>query len=169
MTVSYRVIELVKRRISNEFLKASDNDAAKALGLSRTSVSHYKHGRDVMSQETLHKANEILELPENQLLALSLDLQIEGAKNDNTRGVFTSLREMLRAVEGKKIASILLASCAMLAHVDDASALGNKGFSAHSPAGANFPGMYIMVSRVRTWLRRLAARFTAPAGDLVAA
>jgi hypothetical protein len=77
MNASYHVIELVKRHISNQYLRASDTDAARALLLSRTAVSAYKAGRDVMSLQTLECAQTLLNLPPNELVELSLALSIE--------------------------------------------------------------------------------------------
>lgn len=79
MNTSYRIVELVKRKISTEFVTASYTDVAGALRVSRAAISSWKTGRDVMSQETLERAQELLKLPNDELLDYSLGLALDAA------------------------------------------------------------------------------------------
>lgn len=128
LTASYRVIERVRQKISTQWVQASDTRISKLLGISRTSVSAYKHGRDVMSIDTLARAQEILELPGPELAALSIELSKEGTKNP---GALKVLEAMLEAVRGHA-ASILLGAVGLI------TALQVFDLSSHSEALAGF-------------------------------
>lgn len=105
MTLSYRIVGLVKARISNEFLKASDADAAKALGLSRAAIGDYKHARGVMSAETLGRAQAIIQLSDEEFVDLHLQLAQESAPN--AAPIRDAIRRIMEAA--KKSAAAILA------------------------------------------------------------
>lgn len=93
----------MKRSIGTEYVTASDTDAARALRVSRAAISAYKAGRDVMSPDTLERAQEILKLPPAELFDYSLALLSEASPQ--TRAVWAAhewMREQARRFEGFK-------------------------------------------------------------------
>lgn len=145
MSTSYKIIELVKAHMSNEFLTASDTDAAKALGLSRTAVSSYKAGRDVMSTDTFARANELLKLPPAETIDITLTLQMEATKSDSTRAMLGSMRTLAKAFadHAKKSAAAILAAVFGLTMFHPSDAYARARVSDHADA------IYIMRSRNR--------------------
>ena len=97
MNTSYRVVELVRQRISNEYLTASDTDIAHVLGVSRAAISAYKHGKAVMSPQTLRTAQKFLQLPDEEFDALLLRLTIDGAREPELRRAWQRLARQLHA------------------------------------------------------------------------
>lgn len=95
MNTSGKVVELVKQQISNEYLQASDADVARVLRVSRTAISAYKNSRERMSQDVLARAQEVLKLSPNELLGLSLDLQMEASTEKETRSMLSSFRGLV--------------------------------------------------------------------------
>lgn len=118
MSTSYHVINLVREKISNEYVRASDTAVAKALGISRAAVSAYKSGRDNMSLETLQAANRILKLEVAELSELAISLIAEALPYDpkgqtGTYRFYDMVRgelQRLALMAKDKAASILLAS-----------------------------------------------------------
>jgi len=155
MFSSYRVIELVRKAISTEYLKASDTDVAKAIGISRASVSAYKTGREVMSHETLGRANVLLKLPEAEIAGIGFDLLLESARTDNERAIYKSMRDMARHVRHwakTHTASILLVALGLFSAPRGASA---TVFEVGS-AGIVKPPVDTLCATRRRWARRLA-------------
>jgi transcriptional regulator with XRE-family HTH domain len=110
-----RVIELVRAKIGTPYVTASDTDISRALGLSRTAVSSYKHGKHVMSLDTLAQAQEILQLPKQEYFDLMLALSAEGTTNPTLQESWGQLHRLVRgALKGSKAAS-WIAALAMVA------------------------------------------------------
>lgn len=156
MFTSYRVIELVRRKISTEHVTASDTQVARAIGISRAAVSAYKTGRDVMTHETLSRANNVLHLSDRELGELGWNLLLESAKTDNEKTVLTAMRTLGRLVT-KNVARILLVT--ML--VSGVGSATKAEASEASPAGAGSPVIYIKSNR-RRWRKRGISLFRAP-------
>jgi transcriptional regulator with XRE-family HTH domain len=106
MNTSYRVVELVRRKISNEHLTASDTDISRVLDVSRAAISAYKHERNTMSVDTLAKAQELLQLPEQQYYELILQLSAEGNASGDLQGFWQWVK---RAVKENRVAGFALA------------------------------------------------------------
>lgn len=116
MFTSYRVIDMVRKKISTEHLTASDTDVARAIGLSRAAVSAYKTGRDIMTHETLARANELLKLPDLDIANIGFDLLLERARTDNERAIYRSMRDIARYARTwvkSRASSILLSGLAI--------------------------------------------------------
>lgn len=127
-STSYAIVERVRAAISNQFVRASDTEVSRALGITRAAVSAYKSGRSVMGIDTLGRAQELLNLPGLDLARLSIELSMDATKEPAARRVLDALRDSLRG----SAASILLASCALFgaAHSPGTSATsGNFGES----------------------------------------
>jgi plasmid maintenance system antidote protein VapI len=73
---------MVRRRISNVFMNASDSDVARALGVSRGAIWAYKTGRDCMSQDTLLRVQQVAQLTESEFVELMFDVLLEGNPPD---------------------------------------------------------------------------------------
>ena len=144
MFTSYRVIELVRRKISTEHVTASDTQVARAIGISRAAVSAYKTGRDVMTHETLSRANNVLHLSDRELGELGWNLLLESAKTDNEKTVLTAMRTLGRLMLVSGVGSATKAEA-----------------SEASPAGAGSPVIYIKSNR-RRWRKRGISLFRAP-------
>ncbi len=106
MSTSYRIIERVKRAISNDFLTASDTDVARVLKISRAAVSAYKHGKDCMSLETLLRANAVLKLDRIELADVALELQCQ--LTPKARAIWEAQRWLIDQAK-KHVAVILIA------------------------------------------------------------
>jgi transcriptional regulator with XRE-family HTH domain len=81
-SVSWRAVELVRRKISNVVITASDSDVARAIGVSRGAIWGYKSGRDSMSHDTLLRVQNIAQLSEAEFTDLLFDLLLEGNPPD---------------------------------------------------------------------------------------
>lgn len=149
---SYQVIDLVREAIGTPYVRASDAAVARALGITPGAVGGYKSGREFMSASTLEKAQEFMQLPDRQLAELYVRISMEAAKDRGSEKVWQALLDSVRGAA----ASVLLGTTAMLAHVQDARTTGNVVFQATSPARSGSPGMYIMFTRIRRFLRQLA-------------
>jgi predicted transcriptional regulator len=121
MFTSYRVIELVRAKISTPHVTASDTQVARAIGISRAAVSAYKVGRDIMTHETLGRAQELLELPPVDVAAVACDLLLEKARTEQERAIYKSLLALISRA-GNRAASILLVGLALLTVGGKASA-----------------------------------------------
>jgi len=146
MFTSYRVIELVRAKISTPHVTASDTQVARAIGISRAAVSAYKVGRDIMTHDTLARAQTLLRLEPVDVGALACDLLLERSRTDEERAIFKSLLALVRRA-GTKAASILLVGLALLT-------VGGKASAADVCVGlvgnSQIPNLYIM----RNWARR---------------
>lgn len=112
MNSSYRVVELVRAKISNEYVTASDTDIARVLSVSRAAVSSYKHEKNVMSVETLAKAQEVLELPQQDYFDLMLALTAEGTHDPSLQDTWVRLHRFVRSAikhSGSRAAAWLMA------------------------------------------------------------
>lgn len=105
VSTSYKIIERVRKAISTSYVTASDSQVSKAMGISRASVSAYKVGREVMTHDTLSRANELMKLSNYELGELGWQLLLDRARSDEERSVYAAMRSMGRAV----VRSILLA------------------------------------------------------------
>jgi|SRR5581483_9070169 len=146
MSTSYRVIELVRKAISTEYVTASDTQVARAMGISRASISAYKLGREVMSHEMLSRANVLMKLSNYQLGELGWQLLNERARSDQERSVYAAMRAAGRAIAR----SVLLAAAIGLG----AGALPSQHVRS-AELGGTSPAVYIMVNRKRKLFRRL--------------
>lgn len=98
MLTSYRIVELVRKHISNTYVRASDTEVAKALGVSRAAISAWKSGRDIMSHELLITAAGLAKLDQAQLWELFFALEIERAKESPAQQDFwRGIRQATRA------------------------------------------------------------------------
>jgi len=135
MNTSYRIIELVRARMSNEFLTATDTDISKTLGIGRATISSYKHGKSGMSPETLKQANKILQLSDAQMSEYLLAITLEGTSDPQTRSLWRLLQKNLAGVS-----TAILAVCAL--GLFYAFSPGNHEILAFLPA-LTFPVRYI--------------------------
>jgi transcriptional regulator with XRE-family HTH domain len=97
VNTSYRVVELVRSKISSAYVTASDTDVSRVLGVSRAIISAYKHGRNVMSGEMLTKAQDLLQLPDAELFDLMLSLQAEGEPEPELQKHWRDLHRFIRS------------------------------------------------------------------------
>lgn len=105
MKTSYRVIELVRKKISSDYISASDTDISRVLDVSRAVISAYKHEKTVMSLETLAKAQELLQMPQQEYFDLMLSLSAEGTTNPTLQDSWSKLHKLVRgALKGKAAA-----------------------------------------------------------------
>jgi transcriptional regulator with XRE-family HTH domain len=75
---SRAIVELVRLKLGDTtFNKASDAAVARALGVSRVSISRYLHGESIMETAVLIRANEWLKLDPPELAEFALRLQAE--------------------------------------------------------------------------------------------
>ncbi len=129
--ISYMIVNLVRKRISTEYVTASDTEVADALDVSRQLVSGYKNGRDVMSVETLDRAQRILELPRDELADYALVL-LEAAKPE-AKAVWAAHRWMMN--QARRLPSILLAGLTLIgmgALPDQSARAGTGGGASES-------------------------------------
>src|SRR5581483_98572 len=138
MSTSYRVIELVRKAISTEYVTASDTQVARAMGISRASISAYKLGREVMSHEMLSRANVLMKLSNYQLGELGWQLLNERARSDQERSVYAAMRAAGRAIAR----SVLLAAAIGLG----AGALPSQHVRS-AELGGTSPAVHIMSNR----------------------
>lgn len=132
MNASYHVVDLVRKKISNEYVTASDTEVANALGISRAVVSAYKRGV-VMSAETLEKAQEILKLPPGELWEISTCLTLESSPE--TKAVNAAHRWMQeQAKRWGSVAKGLIVPACLATGLIFASP-ENTAFAAVLPAG----------------------------------
>lgn len=147
---SYNVVEMVREKISTQYVVASDTEVARAMGVSRAAVSAYKAGRNVMSIETLLRANKLLNLPDAWLVDFSLDLLAEDAKSDDARRLWKAVRKLVIGLQrgaGTKAAAILLTCMGALAlHSPRADAAPTQG---RADAAST-----VYYDKFRQWLRR---------------
>lgn len=153
LPTSYRVVELIRAKISNKYLRASDTEISRVLAVSRAAISAYKGGRAVMGLSTLSRAQDVLDLPGRELAAIQADLAVEAATTPEARRILTAVRDAVRGVA----ASILLA-LAILA--GSAFGLGNTARAAPSSADHSRDGLYIM-RMLRRRRRRRGCRILA--------
>lgn len=152
---SYRVVNVVRERISTEYVTASDTDVAKALKVSRATISAYKYGRDRMSAETLARAQKLAQLEDAELVDLLFDMVIEEALEAKDVGFFIEAKQRVKKLMkgmSRTVASILLGAVAVLGL---ASLPAQRVAAAPSEGGT--PGMYIKLTRgwmFRRWLLR---------------
>ena len=139
-TVSARAVELVRAKISNAVILASDSDVARALGVSRGAVWAYKTGRDSMGDRVLLRVQQAAGLTDLEFIELMFDSLIEGGPPDVMflqKAKKRVVRAMRRAARDATSILIPLFAGALLAQA---------GISrASAPAGqAADPPMYIM-------------------------
>lgn len=127
MTISYRIVELIRKTISNDFLTASDTDVARVLGLGRATVSAYKHDRAVMSPETLQLAQKVLQLPEKDFDELLLALTIEGTREPELRSAWKRLQKTISRSAAAVVAAIVAAAALSGAPSNQAIAAFSNG------------------------------------------
>lgn len=156
-TIPALLIELLREKKGG----VSDLQLAKELGVTPTSIARWRNGEQQMSNDTAIRIAVMCdENPHTWLLRNQMD------REDPNSPTVQAWRWFLGMVpDGKKIAGILLAGCAMLAHVDDARASGNLVVSAHSPAAADVREHCILcqiMAAVRRRLARWLARLFAP-------
>ena len=146
--VSARAVELVRKKISNAFITASDSDVARALGLSRGAVWAYKNGRDCMSHQTLLKVQQVAELNEWELTELMFDILIEGDPPD-VNFLLKAKKRIGRVMrrQARNASSILLATLALLG----LSALPGQSARAVDPGDAAASVYYVKLSPTRLW------------------
>lgn len=124
--LSYEIVNRVRDKISTEYVRASDTEVARALGVSRAAISAYKTGRDVMSSSTFAAAAGLLQLEMGELADLALRLRAEASLNASEKDVWLMIRGWLiekTKAAGKRVASILLVGLVL--------------FTAHGKASAN--------------------------------
>jgi hypothetical protein len=111
VNTSFRVVELVRQKIGSEYLTASDADVSRVLGVSRTTISSYRHGKSVMSLDTFALAQEVLQLPEQQAFEFMLQLSAEGSASSQLQGLWQSMHKAVKRV-GTRVGALALAMLA---------------------------------------------------------
>jgi transcriptional regulator with XRE-family HTH domain len=152
---SYRVVNMVREKISTPYVTASDTQVARALGVSRAAVSAYKAGRDVMSSSTLAAANQLLGLGRAELADLAMDLRIDTAINDCEREMWVRIKQLL-VMAGRSSASILLVGLALLTVHRNAAASELDvvlGWDLSNTQSIHY-------AQLRTWARRRLRKLT---------
>lgn len=113
INTSYKIVEMVRQKISSPYVTASDTAVAKVLGVSRQAVSAYKAGRDVMSTSTLAQVNQVLQLELDQLGWLAIELKGDRAINHVERQMWEDIRQRLCAAT-RVVPSILLVALGLM-------------------------------------------------------
>lgn len=152
-STSYRIIEYVRKRISNAYVTASDTDVAKAIGVSRAAVSAYKAGRDVMSQDRFMDIHRrFLHLAEDHVLEILAELSADAALDKDLRQAWGRIRDRVgKKKAGKSAASIVLAGMLVLGGAQRVEAAGEIRTSS---AASQLPTIYIMRNSMRRGGRR---------------
>jgi len=148
-TTSYRIVDLVRRKIGTEYVRASDTAVGKAIGVSRAAINAYKKGRDVMSQERFLDVNaRFLGLPDDDVSQILIDLVTDAAADDRVRQAWETIKDAVAESVRKKALSILLAPLALIA----LSALPPQRVTAAE--GSADSQQCILWQIARGWLRR---------------
>lgn len=121
----------------------SDVQLAQILEVTPTSIARWRNGEQQMSNDmAVRIAIMAGENPQTWLLRNQIDKEDPGSQSVQVWRKFLGMPD--------KVASILLASTAMLAHVEDARAAGNLVLSDHSGGSLagllTAVGLYIMVN-----------------------
>lgn len=161
MTTTQHIIERVASKIGHPvYNPVSNRTLAEILGMSHTHIRRLRDGDGVLSRDAFVRACHFLELPPEEIVQLTLALDADGSEDEGMRAYIRALASKLRPGIVKGGASILLGAAAMLAHVDDALASGKLVVSAHDTPAPAAPAtsriLYIMVNRMRRFLRRFA-------------
>jgi len=107
MFTSYRIAEMVRKHISNQYVTASDKDVASALGITRASVSAYKHGKAVMSSATAAKACQLIGIEGWEAGELLSRLMDEQSRTDAEHAVWKNIMRVCMAAKNKAAALVL--------------------------------------------------------------
>jgi transcriptional regulator with XRE-family HTH domain len=111
VNTSFRVVELVRQKIGSEYITASDADVSRVLGVSRTTISNYRHGKIVMSLDTFAEAQQLLQLPEQQALECMLALSAEGSASSQLQALWHAMQKTVKKL-GNRAAGYALAMVA---------------------------------------------------------
>lgn len=140
---------MVRKRISNLFVTASDSDVARALGVSRGAIWAYKTGRDSMGEQVMLRVQQVGQLSEVEFTDLMFDLLIESNPPDVTflRKAKKKIGRILKR-GGGEVASILLAAMLVLGVGSPTPA---EAFEAHGQGDVRCYVYYVASRRRRWW------------------
>lgn len=160
MTTTQEIIEQVANKIGHPIYNpVSASALAPIFGVSRAHLWRLREGNGVLSRDAFVRACKFLELPPEKIVELTLALDADGSEDEGMRAYIRNIAKKLRPGIAKSGACILIGAAAMLAHVEDARASGNLVLSAHDAHTGSGPAssrsLYIMVSRIRRFLRHL--------------
>ena len=162
-TTTQEIIDLVSRKLGHPvYSPASNASIGRVLNTSHAHVKRLMAGDSVMSRDAFVRACKFLELPTERVVELTLALDADGSDDEGLGAWMRGLAKNLRGNVVKSSASVLLGAAAFFGHASDAPASEKQALSVQAPSAANFPSMYIMVTRVRCWWRKLRDRFLPP-------
>lgn len=151
-SISYRVVELVRSHIGTPYVRASDADAARALGISRAAIYEYKAGKARMSPQAAARAVELLGDAAPEAMPLLEELMSEHARSEPEGAVWRLILNAAQAAKGKAAALFV---AAILAAGTFYAPSSNQAVAADS----NEHGLYNMRTRARRRTRELWSRF----------
>lgn len=103
-------------RIKSQTGLNSDYAIAKALGISRQAVSHYRTGKNQLDSNGVFIAAELLGMNHAEILSVLASIEAERARDDDTRATWQARLKKLGGVAAT--VSVFAALCGMPAPAD---------------------------------------------------
>jgi AcrR family transcriptional regulator len=113
--ISYRVVELVRAHIGTPYVRATDSDVSRALGVSRGAIYEYKADKARMSPVTAARALELLGGAAHEATPLLQELMREQARTESEGAIWRYLMRAAEAVRDKAAVALFVVVAATVA------------------------------------------------------